>query len=131
MIFGHLLESVNPDVSGHMKSYNIDPLMYIVEWMICMYARCLPFDTVLRIWDMFFCVGVKFLFKVGLAILKLVFPSAKELEGKDDYQTTQVLNDLPRDLCAVDVLLPLANDMKISEKMFVKIHQKVLVEHPE
>ena len=68
---------------------------------------------------------------MGFAILKVVFPTSKDLEGKDDYQTTRMLSDLPRDRCGVDVLLPLAHDIKISEKQFVKIHKKVLEEHPE
>lgn len=131
LIFGHLLESVNPTVFAHMNKHNIDPLMYIVEWMVCIYSRCLPFDTVLRIWDIFFCAGVKFLFKIGLAILKLVFPNSKDLKPLDDYRTTRLLAEIPKECSLEDLLIPVALEIKITEKQFVKVHNKVLSENPD
>ena len=131
LIFAHLLAAHVPHVSRHMNEYNIDPLMYIVEWMVCMFARCLPFQTVLRIWDMFFCEGVKVLFKVGLAILKLTFPTEQHLQGRDEFNTTQILLDLPEHVTMETVLLPTAQKINISEKEFQRVHQKVYKENPD
>lgn len=131
LIFDQLLRRYLPHVYKHMKSYNIDPLMYIVEWFVCVYARCLPFQTVLRAWDMFFFEGVKSLFKIGLAILKLVFPDAKSFEGKDDFQTTQILLDLPKEVTIDSVLIPAAIAFDIKERDFQKLHQEIYRENPE
>lgn len=131
LIFGHLLNSNFPYIGKQMHINNIDPLMYIVEWMVCIYARCLPFQTVLRIWDMFFCEGVKVLFKVGLAILKLVFPSSKDLVDKDDFQITQLLNNLPKEYTIETVLIPEALNISITEREFEKVQQKVIIENPD
>ena len=63
--------------------------------------------------------------------MKVVFPTAADLQDKDDYQTTHTLNDLPREKCSIENLLPVAHDIKISEKLFAKIHTEVVAEHPE
>ena len=131
LIFERLLRKYLPYVYRHMKSYNIDPLMYIVEWFVCVFARCLPFQTVLHVWDMFFCEGVKVLFKVGLAVLKLVFPNAKTLSDKDDFQTTQILLDLPKDVTIDTILIPEVLKYDIDEREFQKFHQDVYRENPE
>lgn len=131
LIFDKLLQKHVPHVSKHMRTNRIDPLMYIVEWMVCMFARCLPFQTVLRIWDMFFCEGVKVLFKVGLALLKLTFPTAKDLEDKDDFKTTQMLLDLPKEVTLETVLIPAAIKINITEKEFENVHQQIYKENPE
>jgi len=131
MIFAELLKIVHPDISKHMINNNIDPLMYIVEWMVCIFARCLPFQTVLRIWDIFFCEGVKVLFKVALSILKLLFPTEKDMSDKDDFETTQLLNNLPKSCTLETVLVPEAIKLNINDKVFEKIHKSILLEHPE
>lgn len=131
LIFDRLLRKYLPHVYKHMCANNIDPLMYIVEWFVCVYARCLPFQTVLRAWDMFFCEGVKSLFKIGLAILKLVFPDTGSLEGLDDFQTTQILLDLPKEVTIDSVLIPEAIGFDIKEREFQKHHQEIYRENPE
>ena len=131
LIFDNLLNSLLPSVAKQLSNNNIDPLMYIVEWMVCIFARCLPFQTVLRIWDMFFCEGVKILFKVGIAILKLVFPTLDDLIEKDDFLITQTLNNLPKERIVETVLIPEALNVNISDKDFEKAHRKILKQYPE
>ncbi|VDO83052.1 unnamed protein product [Soboliphyme baturini] len=41
----------------HLKKQNVDPVFYMVEWFMCIFCRTLPWPTVLRVWDMFFCEG--------------------------------------------------------------------------
>ncbi|XP_015773401.1 PREDICTED: TBC1 domain family member 10A-like [Acropora digitifera] len=71
-IFGGLLETTVPHIAKHMKTHHVDPLLYMTEWFMCLLARNLPFATVLRVWDMFFCEGIKVLFRTTLAMMKLV-----------------------------------------------------------
>ncbi|EDO39400.1 predicted protein [Nematostella vectensis] len=77
-IFGGLLSKTVPHISKHMKQHHIDPLMYMTEWYMCLLARNLPFATVLRVWDMFFCEGIKVLFRTTIAIMKIML-SPREL----------------------------------------------------
>ncbi|XP_065840359.1 TBC1 domain family member 10A-like [Oscarella lobularis] len=67
-LFGRLLKLYFPQISKHLiKNGADDSLLYMLcEWFTCIYCRSLPWNIVLRILDMFFCEGVKVLFKVGL-----------------------------------------------------------------
>lgn len=131
LIFSHLLEVEVPHVANHMNANGIEPMLYLVEWMICIFSRSLPFDTVLRIWDMFFCEGFKVLFKVALSIMRLVFPTTKGLEGIDDYETSQVLSKLPKHCVEEEVLLCEILNSELTYKNLRKVHKKVLVNNPE
>ena len=46
---------------------------------------------------------LKILFKVAVAIMKVVFPTSKELENKDDYETSQILGSLPKQCVEEDI----------------------------
>lgn len=39
------------------KKHRVEPVLYMVEWFMCIFCRTLPWPTVLRVWDMFFCEG--------------------------------------------------------------------------
>ncbi len=57
------------------KKQRIEPILYMTEWFMCLFARTLPWAAVLRVWDMFFCEGElsKRDFRFGMALLKLIF----------------------------------------------------------
>lgn len=52
-----LLQKVSPVAHKHLSRQKIDPLLYMTEWFMCAFARTLPWSSVLRVWDMFFCEG--------------------------------------------------------------------------
>lgn len=56
-IFFALLRRVSPIAYRHLKRYKIDPILYMTEWFMCIFSRTLPWCSVLRVWDMFFCEG--------------------------------------------------------------------------
>ena len=95
----------------HLSRQKIDPLLYMTEWFMCAFARTLPWSSVLRVWDMFFCegtrlwwivggakeapsllelitclpapphTGVKIIFRVGLVLLKHALGSPEKLKA--------------------------------------------------
>ena len=46
-------------------------LFTATRWFIAGFATSLPMGTVLRIWDVFFCEGIKVFHRIGLGILKV------------------------------------------------------------
>jgi len=68
-LFKGLLKKVCPQVYRHLKKVNAEPMFYCTEWFLCAFTRTLPWDTLLRVWDVFLCEGVKVLFKTALVIL--------------------------------------------------------------
>lgn len=52
-----LLRRLLPRIHKHLQQVGVGPLLYLPEWFLCLFARSLPFPTVLRIWDAFLSEG--------------------------------------------------------------------------
>ncbi|KAK7889390.1 hypothetical protein WMY93_024950 [Mugilogobius chulae] len=63
-----LLKKVSPVAYRHLENQKVGPILYMTEWFMCAFSRTLPWASVLRVWDMFLCEGVKILFRVGLVL---------------------------------------------------------------
>lgn len=123
-IFRGLLSKVLPSISKHMELHNIDPLMYMTEWFMCLFSRNLPFASVLRIWDMFFCEGVKVLFRAALTMLKLTLTPTVLKQCQGMFETNDKLRNLPLELMQEDRLIPAILDLELSIKQIEKEHGK-------
>ncbi|KAK5856046.1 hypothetical protein PBY51_007668 [Eleginops maclovinus] len=105
-IFFSLLRRTCPMAYRHLKKFKIDPILYMTEWFMCIFSRTLPWASVLRVWDMFFCEGVKIVFRVGLVLLKQMLGSVdklRELQGM--YETMERLRNISPDAIREDILV--------------------------
>ncbi|GLD48983.1 TBC1 domain family member 10B [Lates japonicus] len=105
-IFFSLLRRTCPMAYRHLKKFKIDPILYMTEWFMCIFSRTLPWACVLRVWDMFFCEGVKIVFRVGLVLLKQMLGSVdklRELQGM--YETMERLRNISPDSIREDILV--------------------------
>ncbi|XP_035253987.1 TBC1 domain family member 10A-like [Anguilla anguilla] len=117
-IFFALLRRVCPMAYRHLKKFKIDPILYMTEWFMCIFSRTLPWSCVLRVWDMFFCEGVKVVFRVGLVLLKLTLGSVdklKELQGM--YETMEKLRNIPPESVREDVLITEVSTLPVTEAL--------------
>ncbi|KAI1232871.1 hypothetical protein IHE44_0006051 [Lamprotornis superbus] len=90
-----LLHKVSPVAYKHLSKQKIDPILYMTEWFMCAFSRTLPWSSVLRVWDMFFCEGVKIIFRVGLVLLKHTLGSSDKLKScQGQYETMERLRAL-------------------------------------
>lgn len=125
ILFG-LLKKVEPRIHSHIKSQEISPILYMTEWFLCAFARTLPWPSVLRVWDMFCCEGVKVLFRVGLVLLKYSLPSSVRKDCPSMYETLDVLKHLPPWICTEEFLIPHIINLNITEDDMEKEHRKQL-----
>ncbi|XP_067461250.1 TBC1 domain family member 10A-like [Thunnus thynnus] len=87
-----LLRRVSPLAFRHLEKHKIDPILYMTEWFMCAFSRTLPWASVLRVWDMFLCDGVKIIFRVGLVLLKCMLGSREKLKAcQGQYETMELL----------------------------------------
>ncbi|XP_061527387.1 TBC1 domain family member 10A-like [Phycodurus eques] len=87
-----LLRRVCPLAFRHLEKHKIDPILYMTEWFMCAFSRTLPWASVLRVWDMFLCDGVKIIFRVGLVLLKCMLGSREKLKAcQGQYETMELL----------------------------------------
>ncbi|XP_049748599.1 carabin isoform X3 [Elephas maximus indicus] len=68
-VFAALLRKLLPRVHKHLQQVGVGPLLYLPEWFLCLFARSLPFPTVLRIWDAFLSEGRDF--RAGLELCRV------------------------------------------------------------
>ena len=71
LVFDHLLHKHSKRVAKKLDQLGIDPLVYLTQWFMPIYAISLPWRAVLRVWDIFFCDGVKALHRIALGIIHL------------------------------------------------------------
>lgn len=117
-IFFSLLRRVCPMAYRHLKKFKIDPILYMTEWFMCIFSRTLPWACVLRVWDMFFCEGVKIVFRVGLVLLKQMLGSVdklRELQGM--YETMERLRNIPPESVKEEVLVQEIISLSVTEAL--------------
>ncbi|RNA05526.1 TBC1 domain family member 10B [Brachionus plicatilis] len=110
-----------------MVSQSIDPVLYMTEWFMCVYARTLPWCTVLRVWDMFFCEGIKVLYRVGLYLMLSAFSDKQKFQRCQQqgmYETLNLLKNLPIDSLTEAELVRESSMIKISESELRKAFEK-------
>ena len=110
-----------------MKEQGIDPILYMTEWFMCVFARTLPWCTVLRVWDMFFCEGIKVLYRVGLYLLASAFSDKLKLsrcKQQGMYETLNALKNLPVECLREETLVTQSNLIKVSEEDLKRAFEK-------
>ncbi|XP_054453186.1 TBC1 domain family member 10B [Anoplopoma fimbria] len=67
-----------PAAHKHLQQHGVEPLMFATDWLMCLFTRHLPFNTLLRVWDLFFCYGVRVLLQVAVVLVRRVLGRAEQ-----------------------------------------------------
>jgi hypothetical protein len=122
-----LFKKENQPAYKLMITQGIDPVLYMTEWFMCIYARTLPWCTVLRVWDMFFCEGVKVLYRVGLHLMISAFGDKAKFarcQQQGMYETLSLLKNLPLDSLKEAELVRESCLIKVNEVELKKAFEK-------
>ncbi|CAI5735868.1 unnamed protein product [Peronospora destructor] len=123
-VFSDLVTQKLPMLASHLHTLGVDFEPFTLKWFLCLFLNTLPFEPVMRIWDVFFCEGSHVLLRVGLVLLKLNQPRIMACDDaldvyemfKVSHETLQELTApyraglLNRDECVCDTLIRLAMD---------------------
>ncbi|CAJ1058442.1 ecotropic viral integration site 5 ortholog isoform X1 [Xyrichtys novacula] len=77
-ILSKVLKRTCPAAHKHLQQHGVEPLMYATDWLMCLFTRHLPFNTLLRVWDLFFCFGVRVLLQVAVVLVRRVLGRAEQ-----------------------------------------------------
>ncbi|EYC02314.1 hypothetical protein Y032_0100g3226 [Ancylostoma ceylanicum] len=116
-------------MDGHtdQKKHNVEPVLYMVEWFMCIFCRTLPWPTVLRVWDMFFCEGAKVLFKVALVLFKYGLGTKEQCKQYPDLHSIVTrLRNLPPQITTEEFLVEKVCDLNLNDADLEKIHFRAL-----
>lgn len=112
-----------PKVAKVLKGFGLCPEIYATSWFIAFYIVVLPFNTVLRIMDIFLLEGYKIIYRVALAILKL--KKKKLLKAKDLEAAMLELKDFSQEEWKnEDLIIKTAVSFKFSKKGVKNIEEK-------
>ncbi|KAM3599913.1 uncharacterized protein V6R79_013690 [Siganus canaliculatus] len=118
-----LLRRVSPAAHRHLKKHKLEPILYMTEWFMCAFSRTLPWASVLRVWDMFLCEGVKIVFRVGLVLLKCTLGSQEKLKTCQGlYETMEVLRAIPPQYMHEAFLVHEITELSVSERDIEREH---------
>ncbi|XP_029020900.1 rab GTPase-activating protein eat-17 [Betta splendens] len=73
-----VLKRTCPAAHKHLQHHGVEPLMFATDWLMCLFTRHLPFNTLLRVWDLFFCYGVRVLLQVAAVLVRRVLGRAEQ-----------------------------------------------------
>ncbi|XP_015231630.1 PREDICTED: carabin [Cyprinodon variegatus] len=77
-ILSWVLKKTCPAAHKHLQQHGVEPLMFATDWLMCLFTRHLPFNTLLRVWDLFFCYGVRVLLQVAVVLVRRVLGRAEQ-----------------------------------------------------
>lgn len=124
ILFG-LCKKVCPSAYKHLKKQKMEPILYMTEWFLCVFTRTLPWATVLRVWDMFLCEGVKVMFRVALMLIKCTLGRHDVLKKCPSmYETLEVLRNLPQEILQPDYMVYQMMRLDLTEEDMKREHQK-------
>jgi hypothetical protein len=67
-LFMRLLKERNPRLGAIFDEFQIQPSVFLFEWVVALFSNILKLETSSRLWDSFFFYGDAYLMKVCLAI---------------------------------------------------------------
>ena len=110
-----------PKVYETLKRDAILPSLYASEWFICLFAKDLDFNVVVRIFDVFFLEGNKVIYRFALAFLKL--KEKKFLQSKGMMETLEILHESINNI-DVEYLFNIAFGFHLSKNQIKKFESE-------
>ncbi|CAB1337269.1 unnamed protein product [Coregonus sp. 'balchen'] len=83
-----VLKRTCPAAHKHLQRHGVEPLMFATDWLMCLFTRHLPFNTLLRVWDLFFCYGVRVLFQVAVVLVRRALGRVEQREACEGQMET-------------------------------------------
>jgi hypothetical protein len=80
-VFEVVLQQKCPKVFQVIQQHDVQIKSFCTEWFVTWFAKALPVNTVLRVWDTLLFEGFKVLFRVGLGIFKRVEPEVCQCDS--------------------------------------------------
>jgi len=121
--FLSLVKKHIPKVYEHLMHKNrlITPSMYASQWFITLFTVNFKFEILVRLFDFFLCEGMKVIYRLGLALLKIneqKFLRAKQLEE------VMAVFKTAYDIADAEELFSIAFDFSISRKHIIEYEKQ-------
>uniref|UniRef100_T1J8X5 TBC1 domain family member 2B n=1 Tax=Strigamia maritima TaxID=126957 RepID=T1J8X5_STRMM len=106
LVLKDLLREKLPKLSEHLEKHDIELCTVTLNWFLALFFDCVPFRTLLRIWDCFLLEGPKVLFRFSIALLKI--NEAVILQNQDSVAIMKQIKLAAKTAHDVDLLVKVA-----------------------
>uniref|UniRef100_A0A4W3K3E2 TBC1 domain family member 12 n=1 Tax=Callorhinchus milii TaxID=7868 RepID=A0A4W3K3E2_CALMI len=118
-----------PNLFAHLKTNNLTPDIYLIDWIFTLYSKSLPLDLACRVWDVFCRDGEEFLFRTALGILKLYEGILVQM---DFIHIAQFLTKLPEDITSEKLFACITTvQMQSSNKRWTQVFASLMKDGKE
>lgn len=70
--FYELMKLEIPDLQAHFDKEGVSPSLFLHQWYLSLFINCLPFPTVLILWDSIICDGLPVVLSLSISLLKVL-----------------------------------------------------------
>ena len=72
MAFYELMRIEIPDLFAHFEKEGVSPSLFLHQWYLSLFINCLPFPTVLILWDSIITDGLPVVLSLSISLLKVL-----------------------------------------------------------
>ena len=120
-IFMRLLKEKNAKLGQIFDEYQIQPSVFLFEWVVVLFSNILHLDASARIWDNYFLYGDWYLMKVCLAICSCL--SEKLVAG--NFEMIIVLFKQVKQYVSQEEIFKAVDASKLTEQQYEEVRLKV------
>ena len=70
--FHELMKLEIPELLSHLEKEGISPSLFLHQWYLSLFVNCLPFPTVLILWDSIVAEGLPMILSLSVSLLKVL-----------------------------------------------------------
>uniref|UniRef100_A0A7S4PGE2 Rab-GAP TBC domain-containing protein n=2 Tax=Guillardia theta TaxID=55529 RepID=A0A7S4PGE2_GUITH len=121
-VFRDMLSKRLPKLWKHFQEAGLGVEFFCLEWFIAIYAKTLPTETMLRVWDSIFLEGYKIIFRIGLGILELY--EKQLLCITEPHELFAAMQDLGKSLIDADSLIKVSFGIQMKRTTVIALREK-------
>ncbi|PWN33709.1 TBC-domain-containing protein [Meira miltonrushii] len=116
IIFGQLLQAMDPELAARLIELNVEPINFAPNWLLPLFSRILPWQTLLRAWDVFFFEGPSWILRVALAVVRILRdPLMDKRVCPGTGEALRLLLHPPQQLLTPENVIPCALSVKLKD----------------
>lgn len=125
IVFGQLLQAMDPELAARLIELNVEPINFAPNWLLPLFSRILPWQTLLRAWDVFFFEGPSWILRVALAVVRILRdPLMDKRVCPGSGEALRLLLHPPQQLLTPENVIPCALSVKLKDGEMRKLSRQ-------
>lgn len=116
IVFGQLLQSMDPELATRLIELRVEPINFTPSWFLPLFNRIVPWQTLLRLWDVFLYEGPSFILRTALGIIRIIrdpLMDTRACPGRGE--ALRLLMHPPQHLLTPENVVPCALSVKLKD----------------